>query len=145
MRGVIKRLIGISNAFATDSKGAVAVILAIVVALLLGFVGLAVDLSRSFTDNSEHKFHADAAAMAGASQLDGEPDAIARATVAIQNNLVENVQTFVSGAPNVTIANIRFLKTLPPDDQPITAADETIISADARFVEVTTQLEQVNT
>ena len=36
------------------------------------------------------------------------------------------------------------MKSLPPDDQPITAADETTISEDARFVEVTTQLEQVN-
>ena len=78
MRGLITRLFCMSRAFASDSKGAVAVMIAIVIALLLGFVGLTVDLSRSFVDNTEHKFHADAAALAGASQLDGEPDAIPR-------------------------------------------------------------------
>ncbi len=143
MRSVRSSVISIARYLTSDNKGAVAVIIAIVIAVLVGFVGLAVDLSRVFTSNSEHQAHADAAVISGASQLDGTVDAIDRATAAIQNSLVQNIQT-ADGRTDVEIFSIRFLSSRPADDQPITAAYATTDPAEAICVEVTTRQADVD-
>lgn len=143
MRSVQNFALRISRYLTSDDKGAVAVVIAIVIALLVGFVGLAVDLSRIFTANTEHQSHADAVVLAGASQLDGQLDAIDRATAAIQNSLVRNVQS-VDGGADVQIAQIRFMSFLPDDDQPITATHLTVDPTSAECVEVTTTTADVN-
>ncbi len=143
MRSVFEKLIDVSSSLLTDRKGAVAVIISIVIALLAGFVGLTVDLAQLFTANSEHQSHADSVVIAGASQLDGQLDAIDRATAAINNSLVQNIQS-ADGRADIDIVSIRFLSSLPDDDQPITGAHVTIVSAEAECVEVTTTQADVN-
>lgn len=130
---------GTRRRWAHDRSGAVAVYVALTAAVTFGIIGLAIDATRAVIVRSEAQSAADAAALAAASQLDGRPDAIARANAALQN-LVANDQRFAStGAGPVTIAAVRFLSGLPSsDDAPITAAFVTTDPTQARFVEVTT-------
>lgn len=134
--------------FGRDESGAVMAYVAVISLLLLGFVGMAVDFGRIYTTNSQAQAAADAAALAGATQLDGQAGAIARATSAAQTSpLVTNDQDFASGGPVVHIASVRFLSSLPAsDDDPITASYETTADESASYIEVTTEvLTQQNT
>jgi len=122
-----------------DRAGGVAVYTALVSAITLGFIGLAVDATRAVIVQSESQAAADAAALAGASQLDGTPTAITRANAAVAN-LVANAQRLAStGAGPVAVAQIRYLSSLPSNDNsPITGANVTTDPLVARFIEVTT-------
>jgi hypothetical protein len=105
------------TAFAGDQSGAVAAYVAILIAVLVGFAGLAVDMGRFYTTHSQAQAAADAAALAAATQLDGRPDAIARATIAAMSTpLVNNNQDFAEGDATVQIVRLRFLHSLPPSD-----------------------------
>jgi len=128
-------------AFLRDSEGAVAVYVALVIAILIGFVGLAVDFGRFYTTNSQAQAAADAAAISAASQLDGKLDSIIRATLAAQGApLGNNDQNFAEGDATVQIVLLRFLHSLPSSDlDPITEAYVTTTPGSARFVEVTTE------
>jgi Flp pilus assembly protein TadG len=128
-------------AFLRDSEGAVAFYVALIIVLLVAFVGIAVDFSRFYTTNSQAQAAADAAAIAAAYQLDGSSDAITRATLAAQGTpLVNNDQNFAEGDEIVQIAQLRFLHSLPPSDtDPITDVFVTTTPESARFVEVTTE------
>lgn len=129
------------HAFLCDRRGAVAIYVALTAALLFGMVGVALDLGRFGITNTDAQHAADAAALAAASQLDGQPDAITRATNAAQTTpLVQNSQRFAStGGGTVTIASMRFLSSLPAlDSDPITSSFVTTDPTQARFVEVTT-------
>ncbi len=128
-------------AFLRDSEGATAVYVALVIAVLMGFVGLAVDFGRFYTTNSQAQAAADAAAIAAASQLDGKSSSITRATLAAQGTpLVNNSQNFAEGDATVQIVQLRFLHSLPSSDtDPITDAYVTTVPESARFVEVTTE------
>ena len=133
--------------FAGDQSGAVAAYVAILMAVLVGFVGLAVDMGRFYTTHSQAQAAADAAALAAATQLDGGSDAIERATIAAMTTpLVNNNQDFAQGDATVQIVQLRFLHSLPPsDDDPITDAYVTTNSSDAAYVEATTEtLTQLN-
>lgn len=127
------------RSLARDRSGGVAIYVALIATVTFGLIGLAVDATRAMILRSESQAAADAAALAAGSQLDGTSTAIARATAAIEE-LVTNRQRLAStGAGEVTIANIRFLRGLPSDDNaPITAAFVTTNPLEARFVEVTT-------
>lgn len=135
------------TAFAGDQSGAVAAYVVILLAVLVGFVGLAVDVGRLYTTHSQAQAAADAAALAAATQLDGKSDAIQRATIAAMTTpLVNNNQDFAQGDATVQIVRLRFLWGLPPsDDDPITDAYVTTDPASAGYVEATTEtLTQVN-
>lgn len=125
--------------FWSAKSGAVAIYVALISTMTLGIIGLAIDGSRVMVVQSESQAAADAAALSGASQLDGTPTAITRATAAVAN-LVSNSQQLAStGSGPVNVAQIRFLSTLPSDDNaPITAAMVTTDPLLARFIEVTT-------
>lgn len=127
--------------FAGDQSGAVAAYVAILMAVLVGFVGLAVDMGRFYTTHSQAQAAADAGALAAATQLDGEPDAIERATIAAMTTpLVNNNHDFAEGDATVQIVRLRFLHSLPPsDDDPITDAFVTTDPASAAYVEATTE------
>lgn len=130
-----------------DSAGGVAVYAALTAFVTFGLVGLAVDATRAMIVRSESQAAADAAALAGASQLDGTSTAITRATDAIED-LVSNRQRLAStGAGEVGIASIRFLTGLPASDS--TAITAGLVTSDplkARFVEVVTEpLTHLNT
>jgi len=141
------RIRKIVTAFAGDQSGAVAVYVVILMAVLVGFVGLAVDVGRLYTTHSQAQAAADAAALAAATQLDGEADAIQRATIAAMSTpLVNNSQDFAEGDATVQIVQLRFLKSLPAhDDDPITNANLTTDPTKAAYVEATTEtLTQLN-
>lgn len=122
----------------TDRSGGVAVYASLIAVVLFGVIGLAIDASRAMIVQSESQAAADAAALAGASQLDGTLDAITNATDAVED-LISNAQQMAStGAGAVTIAQIRFLSSLPDDDEaPITEDLVTTDPLEARFIEVT--------
>lgn len=127
-----------------DQRGSVIIYVSVIIAVLIGLVGMAIDFSRFYNSHSEAQSAADAAALAAASQLDGSITSITRATnAAITTPLVNNSQTFAEGADSgglIAITGIRFLTSLPADDtDPITAAFETADPLEANFVEVTTE------
>ena len=132
--------------FARKEGGAVAVWAAFMAPPLMGAAALAVDMARVYSLEAEMQTAADALARAGAVELDGQSSAITRATRAI-NNLVENEKRFgVSGISGVEIEPPRFLTALPANDG--LAVPATLVTTDpkrARFVEVTTRPERLNT
>src|SRR5688572_23168740 len=78
-----------------DSEGMALIYVTVIAAVLMGFVGLVIDGSRLFITNTQAQSAADAAALAAASQLDGLPDSITRATNAAQATpLVQNTHSF---------------------------------------------------
>jgi hypothetical protein len=138
-----RKAVGASGRLWAERDGGVLVYVTIAIAVLVGFVGLALDFGRISTTNSQAQAAADASALAAASQLDGRPSAIDRAILAAQTTpLVQNEQSLADAEPDslVEIASIRFLKSLPADDtDPITADNETTDPSLARYVEVTTE------
>lgn len=122
-------------------RGAVIVYFAITFAVVIGMGGLVVDLGRLYTTGEELQNAAAALALAGGAELDGEVDAITRANLAVLGDggsspLVANTDTFSTNTV-VTVSTIRFLHSLPPDDDPIDVSFETTDPAEARFIEVT--------
>ena len=71
---------------ASDERGAVVVIVAIVAVVLFGFVALAVDAARIYAERSELQRTADAAALSGAQAAWQGPDASAVARRFIEEN-----------------------------------------------------------
>ena len=112
-----------------DARGAVAVYVAIVAPVLFGVGALTLDVGRLITLHTELQAAADAAAIAGARELNRLPDARANAREAAAQ-AVANIQTFsTDGGGKVVVVNtqdcvenpalgaacIRFLATLPQD------------------------------
>ena len=62
--------------------GAVLITVALLMLMLLGFVGLALDFGRAFVVRTELQSAMDSCALSAAGELDGTPDAITRATSA---------------------------------------------------------------
>ncbi|MCH9053398.1 MAG: hypothetical protein IIA72_20460 [Proteobacteria bacterium] len=139
----------ILKSLARDTGGAVAIYIAIMAPVMLGIGALSVDLGRLMTLNTELQGAADAAALAGARELDRFPGAMAKAGAAAVG-AVANVQTFATdgGGKQVLIDAtpcadppvapcIRFLKSLPDaDDDPIEAKHLTTVDTEARFIDV---------
>jgi Flp pilus assembly protein TadG len=122
---------------------------ALVSAVMIGFGALVVDLGRLFTVQTELQHAADAAALAGAVELDGTATAITRAQLAATSALaIANRQTFGSGGSDITFnpnTDIRFLSSLPAtDNDPVTAANVTIDPTNAFYIEVTAAARQVD-
>ncbi|MFC3080039.1 pilus assembly protein TadG-related protein [Phenylobacterium terrae] len=131
--GIAKRI----SRLLRDERGGMALWAGLLAPVLVGFGALSVDVARMYNLDADLQTAADSLARAGAIELDGRSDAIARSTAAI-NNLVDNEQRLAdAGAGEVQVANLRFLKGLPPsDDAPITAGYVTADSKEARYVEV---------
>jgi Flp pilus assembly protein TadG len=138
-----RHVLGFGRRLARDENGAALIYVSIALTVFMGFAALVVDGSRLFTLDTELQSAADAIALAGAAELDGNADAQTRADAAMAA-LVQNSQTFGTGAAAITGFSRRFLDELPDDDQPITAD---FVAADApstRFVEVTINERQVD-
>ncbi|MCH6577987.1 MAG: hypothetical protein IH807_09180, partial [Proteobacteria bacterium] len=114
-----------------DARGAVAVYVAIVAPVLFGVGALTLDVGRLITLHTELQAAADAAAIAGARELDRFPGAIEKAKEAAAEALT-NIQTFATGTkqaivdtttlktdcglnPALGVPCIRFLRSLPED------------------------------
>src|SRR6516165_3312316 len=64
----------------SDQNGGVLLYFTIMIPVIIGMIGLALEGGQYFHLNSELQQLADAAALAGAAELDGTSDAITRAT-----------------------------------------------------------------
>ncbi|MDP3173180.1 MAG: pilus assembly protein TadG-related protein [Phenylobacterium sp.] len=118
--------------FLRDDSGAIAPLIAVALGGILAIGALAWDLSRGFALRSEIEAAVDAAALAGATQLDGTTGAVARATAAAQGALVQNAQRLAGVAEaNVTVANadISFL-------QDLTTRTAYTADSDANFIQI---------
>ncbi len=154
--GLKRQWTRIARCFLRTEGGGVAIYVALVSAVMIGFGALVVDLGRLFTLQTELQNAADVAALAGAAELDGQSDAITRARAAATTALVTassptgilNFQTFASGGAGVTFdpnADIRFLSSLPAtDDDPVTAANLTTDPLNAFYIEVTARPRQLD-
>ncbi len=131
-----RRMLSLGHRIERSEDGAVLIYVSIALTVIMGFAALVIDGGRLFTLDTEMQSAADAIALAGAAELDGNTDAQTRA-VAAMNNLVQNSQTFANGARAITGYTPRFLDELPDDDQPITADYVAADAASSRFVEVT--------
>jgi hypothetical protein len=94
-------------------KGAVLVIIGISLAVLVGFLGLVVDLGRLFVTKTELQSAMDACALAAAAELKPgvnppDPQAIARAVSAGITAGSQNKVGFQSAAVSITAADIYF-------------------------------------
>lgn len=97
---------------ANAQRGAVAVMVAVALVALLGFLGLVVDLGRMLVIKAELQNAADACALAAAQELDATPNALTRAENAGVTVGSRNLQNFQSAAVPVSAADIRFSTTL---------------------------------
>lgn len=144
--GVIGRLAEVASALWNNQDGAAMIYVTVIATALFGFAALAIDFSTTYTTHTQARAAAEAAAIAGASQLDGTSDAITRATNAVQATpLVQNEQNFAQGGGgNIAIASIRFLDGLPagtpglPENPSVLDSFVTVDPLEARFIEVTT-------
>jgi hypothetical protein len=127
----------------------VAIYIGLVAPVMFGVGALTMDLGRLMTLNTELQAAADAAALAGARELNRFPGSIDRASAAAVA-AVSNVQTFATdgGGKQVLIDAtacadppvapcIRFLKSLPANDgDQITHANLTTSDTEAQFIDV---------
>ncbi|MCW3782448.1 TadE/TadG family type IV pilus assembly protein [Defluviimonas salinarum] len=132
--------------FNRNQDGAVLVFFAGALAVLLGLIALSFDFGRRASTQSELQSYADHVALAAAGELDGNSDAITRATAAAAN-LISDSQSFgrtssetygnadhtLAGASNYTLA---FYKTLPSSDTASLNAGLTTKPEDASYVRV---------
>lgn len=134
------------SSFARDSRGVVFIYVTILLPALIGFGLLAIDGGRLFNLHTSLQAGADGFALAGAAELDRKPTAIFRANNAI-NTLVQNQSKFsITGLTNVTVASIRYLHSLPANDEAlIDPSYETNDPVEARFVEVVVTAATLNT
>ncbi len=125
---------GRRHGYLSSEAGAVAPIVAISLVALIGMGGLAYDVSRGLALRSELESAVDAAALAGATQLDGSPGARANATAVARGSLAHNPQILADQAenPNVVIDPNRDIVFLA-DLQNHTIATS---AADARFIQI---------
>src|SRR6266568_2615515 len=140
-RGFVVQLGSLCRRLATDQRGVILPLVALLIVPLIGFTALALDTSRYFDLQTQLQKAADAFALAGAAELDGRPsinskgDAITRARAAI-NTLMASRNASVWGAA-VTVQSITFMSKLQASDAPpitgdITTADPT----QAKYVQV---------
>lgn len=114
-----------------DERGATAIYVALGMGVMFGAGGLAIDLSRAMSLETELQQAADAAALAGAVELDGQDEAMTRAQTAAMGVFGPNRQTFATDdkGAEVTVTSVDFLTSLDPD---VTA----INNSEARFIQV---------
>jgi Flp pilus assembly protein TadG len=123
----------------TSKSGSVLVYIAFGLPILLGTMALSIDLGRAFILNTELKDFSDAAALAGAAELDGRDGArnaaFLAATTGLEGTLV-NIQAFATdgSGPNIAVENVVFLRNLPADGTDFDNDDVATSDANARFI-----------
>lgn len=110
------------TSFARDEGGSIFILWSIFFVAIIGFAALVFDIGRVQMTHGELQSYADNVALAAAGELDGEADAITRATAAAAA-YIDDTNTFggdgeLSGAVDYALT---FLNGLPEDDtDPIT-------------------------
>lgn len=120
-----------------DKRGSIGVFGALFLTVSVSAGALAVDIGRLGVLRSELQNRADAAAMAGAAQLDGRSGARDRAfVVAVQ--ATQEFSNVPSGSAELSVAEVRYFSVLDPE--PVLAEND----ADAAFIEVSLAPKTVN-
>ena len=143
---IIRRLKACFSAFHADQSGIALIYITAALPVIIGFSLLAIDVGRIATLQSSLQHGADALALAGAGELDRNPNAIDRANLAIANLVTTNKGLFANAPVTVNSGNITkcYLSALPAlDSSPLgtcmpvaTAANRTTSSVTARYVQV---------
>jgi hypothetical protein len=118
-----------------NSKGAVAPTVALSLFALIGAGGIAFDYARLATMDSELQNAADEAALAAATQLDGQDGAIERA-VAAAESLLTNETRFANDGAGRAVGDLSFTFYASYDAQADVPGSETSSSAEAKVVRV---------
>ena len=147
--GLKRQWARLARCFLKPEGGGVAIYVALVSAVMMGFGALVLDLGRLFTLQTELQNAADAAALAGAAELDGTTGARARARIAATTALpIDNRQTFAPGGADVTFDptdDIHFFSALSPNDFDDPLTDTPAIGdADAYYIEVIARARQID-
>ena len=127
------------RALRLDNRATVAPTVALALTALIGVGGLAFDYAHMAALDTELQNAADQAALAAATQLDGQTGAIARATAAAQSLLTNQTLLANDGlASGVTIPTVRFYatKAAAEADSGTGSAGTTAVDASAKFVRV---------
>jgi len=111
------------RAFVQDDRGTIAILWAMMLAAVLGFVALIFDIGRMGVLQSDLQTFADNVALAAAGELDGRPDAITRANN-VARDLIRDRSTFDDAATEADrdLAEINvdyqlfYYQTLPAGD-----------------------------
>src|SRR5512139_1127452 len=115
-------------------RGAVAVVVGIAIFVLVGMIGLALDMGQMFVNKTELQNAADACALAAARELDGNADALARADAAGVLVGTQNLVGFQKTAVALTAADISYSEQLSPNSTYKTSAASSADEAkEARF------------
>ncbi|EJL76467.1 hypothetical protein PMI12_02229 [Variovorax sp. CF313] len=93
-------------------SGAVIITVALVLLVLLGFMGIALDFGRLFVVKTELQTAMDSCALAAAQELDGASDALTRATNAGMASGNLNKIHFQGEAAGIVAADVTFSDTL---------------------------------
>lgn len=138
---------GIRAKFKSRQQGAVAIIVAICLVVLIGMLGLVLDLGHLYVAKSELQNAADAAALSGAKELDGTKDGIDRAKAAAcavggmnEFDLSSKPVANTSGNPP-TCTNLILSVGYCPNTgcmSPIASINSDALAADKTFLEVNT-------
>lgn len=96
-------------------RGAVAIMVGLSIAVLIGMIGLALDLGRMFVIKTELQNTADACALAAARELDGNIDALTRADNAGVLIGSRNEINFQDENAPVTAASLSYSAVLSPN------------------------------
>lgn len=96
-------------------RGAVAVVVGLSIFVLIGMIGLALDLGQMFVNKTELQNAADACALAAARELDGNADALDRADAAGVLVGTQNLVGFQGAAVTLTAADISYSAQLSPN------------------------------
>ena len=118
-----------------DRTGAVAPTVALSLFALIGAGGIAFDYARLATMDSELQNAADEAALAAATQLDGQEGAIQRA-VAAAENLLTNETRFANDGQGRAVGDLSFTFYASYDARADVPGSETSSSSEAKVVRV---------
>ncbi|WP_192360101.1 pilus assembly protein TadG-related protein [Mesorhizobium mediterraneum] len=138
-------MLRIIRAFWHDQRGIALILVSVMLPVIIGFALLTIDMSRASNLHNDLQKGADSFAIAGAAELDGNPDAIIRSDRAIAN-LVDNTYRFSNAGPQQTLTDAgitrRYLRSLPPNDTDAIRVQDVITdevgdAGEAEFVEVT--------
>ena len=122
-----------ARSLARDEGGAVAVMFVLMLGALVGMMALAMDLGKAWNVSTELQHAADACALAGATQLDGEANTRVRAIRAATQEFVRNRQTFASDAVDADNDTFSDGREVRFDTNEAMNADNTMKNTDIRF------------
>lgn len=96
-------------------RGAVAIIVGICIVVLVGMIGLVVDMGHLFVFKTELQNATDSCALAASKELDGASDALLRAENAGITVGQKNKSDLQANAVSILPANVKFSATLSPN------------------------------